>query len=87
MVLDLQDHSIATRFFVIAHGDNSKHVRAIAENIIEEKETKPEGKEGMQEGDWVALDYGDVWVHLFQEDTRQFYDLEGLWADRKVSLG
>ena len=86
VLMDLRDHSIATDYFIITHGDNPKHVRAIAQNVMEKLEEKPRHKEGIGESNWVAMDYGDVWIHIFQEETRNFYDLEGLRADRKISF-
>jgi ribosome-associated protein len=59
-------------------------VQAIARNILEnlkKKAIRPLGTEGINEGRWALLDYGDVIVHVFLEDVRKYYDLEGLWAD------
>ncbi|MFP4135543.1 MAG: ribosome silencing factor [Candidatus Acetothermia bacterium] len=85
-ILDMRDHSLATSFFVLADGTNPKHVRAIAENLEEEFDDQPLGKEGLDDGSWVALDYGEIMVHVFDEEVRDFYDLDDLWVDREFSL-
>ncbi|MBS3766227.1 ribosome silencing factor [Candidatus Bipolaricaulota bacterium] len=85
-IIDMRDHSIATSFFVLANGTNPKHVRAIAENLEEKYNRDPQGKEGLDDGGWVALDYGEIMVHLFDEEVRDFYDLDDLWVDREFSL-
>lgn len=71
-------------YFVIFSGRSDRHVRAIAEAIeeaLKEKGVSPLGVEGKRAGTWVLLDYGDVIVHVFEKQTRGFYDLEGLWSD------
>lgn len=86
-VLDIRKLSIIADYFVICSGRSSVHVRAIAGEIMEamEKETSLQPRrEGLREGRWVLLDYGDVVVHVFQEPERQFYNLERLWGDAPV---
>lgn len=75
-------------YFVICTGDSNIHVDAIA-NSIEEVIKKQTGtnawhKEGFENSQWILLDYFDVVVHIFQPETRDFYNLEGLWADAEV---
>ena len=84
-LLDMREHSISAQFFLIADGDNPKHIRALADNLLEKLEEKPYHKEGLDSRAWVVLDYGELWVHIFQKQTRQFYDLDGLWADSFIS--
>lgn len=76
--------------FVVCHGDSSRQVAAIADSVQEtvRKNTheKPWHKEGEQNADWILLDYADVVVHIFREETRKFYNLEGLWADAKIAV-
>ncbi len=75
--------------FIICHGESSTQVGAIVESI--EKKLKEEAKirahhvEGLQNSQWVLLDYFDILVHVFQEEYRSFYKLEELWADGKVT--
>jgi ribosome-associated protein len=67
---------------VIVAGRNDRHVRAIAEEIerlVADGGRKPIREEGWDFGEWVALDYGEVVVHIFDEAHREFYDLEHLW--------
>ena len=72
-------------YFVICHGNSDTHVGAIAQEIEKEvKEKHNENvyqKEGYQNAQWILLDYFNVVVHVFQRETREYYDLEKLWAD------
>jgi len=74
--------SSITDYFVIATGKNVNHVRALGEAL--EEKLEPEGvfvlrKEGMTDGRWAVLDYGEVIVHIFNSDTRDYFCLERLW--------
>lgn len=84
-VLDVRRLSSLTDFLVLATGGSDRQVQAAAESVHlglkHEHATRPMGIEGMNEGRWVLLDYGDVMVHVFQEPVRQFYDFDGLWRD------
>ncbi len=77
-------------YFLVCSGRSDRQVQAIAQSI--ETELKKRGHhalgiEGMNQGRWVLMDYGDVIVHIFQESVRRFYDLEGLWIEApQVSL-
>ncbi len=84
VLLDLRETSILTDFFLIAEGENPTHVRAIAEHLREQLPVAPRHTEGLGDGRWVLLDYGEFVVHLFHRDVRAFYDLEGIWPDRVV---
>ena len=72
-------------FFVIATGTSRTHVRALADGVeealAEEAGRKPLRREGVDQGEWILLDYGDVVVHLFQPTQRDYYGLERLWRD------
>ncbi len=84
LVLDVRGKASYADYVVIASGDNERLVSAMADGIDEQlrpEGTRPLSTEGAGQGHWVLLDYGDVVVHLFQQDARSFYDLEGLWAD------
>ena len=76
-------------FFIICHGESVTQVGAITESI--EKKLKEEARirahhvEGLQNSQWVLLDYFDILVHVFQEEFRSFFKLEELWADGKVT--
>ena len=88
VILDLSEipHSVA-KYFLICTGSSHVQVAAIAESIDEEVEEKegevPWHKEGLQNKQWVIIDYIDVVVHIFHKDWRDFYNLEGLWGDAK----
>ncbi len=75
-------------YFIICHGTNSPQVQAIAESVLREADKKagedPWHKEGLQNAEWILLDYVNVVVHIFREDTRKFYQLEKLWADAEI---
>jgi len=90
-VLDLRQIASFTEFFVIADGSNQRQVQAIADEINEQLKKqhsrRPVRIEGYNSAEWVLLDYGDFVVHLFNTETRDFYDLERLWRDAgKVEL-
>jgi ribosome-associated protein len=85
VVLDVGDIISITDFFVIASGGNTRQVRTIVESIEqqlrEQGDARPRAEEGREDGSWVLLDYGDIVVHVFLEETREYYGLERLWAD------
>ena len=72
-------------YFVIAGGSNAPQIRAMGERVEElvERELSlvPSRTEGVRDGRWAVVDYGDVIVHIFNDETRLFYHLERLWAD------
>ena len=74
-------------YFVLASGSNSSQIRAMGERVEElisrEYGIDPTRTEGVRDGRWAVVDYGDVIVHIFNEETRGFYDLERLWKDGK----
>jgi len=85
VVLELKKISDVTDFFLIAEGYTDIHVRAVSEHIIENLQkrfkVKPWHVEGMECARWVLVDYIDFVIHIFQPETRNFYQLERLWAD------
>ncbi|HMK37437.1 MAG TPA: ribosome silencing factor [Desulfomonilaceae bacterium] len=84
VLIRLGELSSLTDFFLIVSARSGRQVKAIAEAIIEESRGrgfKPFSVEGLGQGHWALLDYGDVIVHVFFGPTREFYDLEGLWAE------
>jgi ribosome-associated protein len=84
-VVDMGDSSIPTSYFLIASGENPVHVRALASELLAKMPLSPRHTEGMKEGQWALLDYGDFVVHLFHDEARTFYDLEGLWPESQVA--
>src|SRR5258706_3091060 len=91
VALDLRSIASFTEFFIIATGANQRQVQAIADEINEQLKkqlsTRPVRIEGYNSADWVLLDYGDFVVHIFNGESREFYDLAHLWRDaRRVEL-
>ncbi|MEL7338020.1 MAG: ribosome silencing factor, partial [Planctomycetota bacterium] len=84
-VLDVTQQTAIFDYFVLATGTSRRQLHAISEEIddVLQKELgdKRLGIEGYEESRWIVLDYGSVVIHLFDEDTRHYYDLESLWAD------
>ncbi|MFN9367468.1 MAG: ribosome silencing factor [Planctomycetia bacterium] len=86
-VLDLRGLTDVFDYFVVATGSSRRQLHAMADEI--EKGVKQDlhdrkrGGEGYEEGRWIILDYGDVMVHLFDAEAREYWDLEHLWGDAK----
>lgn len=88
VILDVRGQTIIADFFLVCTGTSSTHVQAIAQNVQDHlrmearRRAKPEGD---TESHWIVMDYSDVILHVFDAETREFYDLERLWSDAKVS--
>jgi ribosome-associated protein len=91
VVLDLRGLASFADTFIICSGRSHRQVSAIAEFVerdLKAQGIKPLGVEGLREGHWVLMDYGDIVIHVFYEPIRIFYDLEGLWSDaRRIEHG
>ena len=78
------------KYFIICHGNSNTQVDAIAhsveETVVELRNEKVWHTDGYRNSLWILLDYADIMVHVFQKDTRKFYDLENLWADAHIEL-
>ena len=86
-IIDSHNVSVIAEYFVIASGTNSNQVQAIVDNVEEQLGRAGfEAKqiEGNRNSSWILMDYGDVIVHVFDEENRLFYDLERIWRDGKV---
>ena len=81
IAFDVRGFSSMTDFFVICHGDSDPHVKAIADNIRKGTPYKPKYIEGYNNKNWILIDYFDVIIHVFKNETREYYKIEKLWAD------
>ncbi len=83
-ILDIGKISVIADYFIIASGSNRNQVQAMADNVEEimgKAGYNPRHIEGYQSANWILMDYGDVVLHLFDEENRLFYDLERIWRD------
>lgn len=90
-LLDLRDiNNAVCDFFIICHGNSNRQVDSIADSVLEivreKKGEKPLNMEGKSQAEWILLDYINVVVHVFQEELREHYALDELWADAKIEL-
>ena len=72
-VIDIHEVSVLADYFLIASGSNGNQVQAMADNV-----------EGYQSANWILMDYGDIIVHVFDKESRLFYDIERIWRDGKI---
>ncbi len=80
VTFDVQNKTVIAKYMIIASGDSSRHVKALAEHVI--KSLKPHDKidvEGMDEGNWVVLSFQGIMVHIFRPEVREYYKIEELW--------
>lgn len=87
VALDLRGVSLIADYFVICHGNSDTQVQSIATEIrkqVHEAGVHIRGIEGMNSARWVLMDIGDVVVHIFHRDEREYYNIERLWSDAKV---
>lgn len=83
-VLDIEKISTIADYFIIASGANRNQVQAMADQVEEtlgKVGFEPKSVEGYRNANWILLDYGDVVLHIFDEENRLFYDLERIWRD------
>ncbi|WP_167343200.1 ribosome silencing factor [Nonlabens sp. SY33080] len=90
-IMDLRDlENTVTSYFIICNGNSNTQVNAIVNSIqkkvSKELQEKAWHVEGTDQGEWVLIDYVDVVVHVFQKPIREYYDLEGLWGDAKITV-
>lgn len=83
-VLDISKITTMADYFVICQGNSNTQMKAIADEVEEklsENGVRPIGREGMATAYWILMDYSDVIVHIFSNESREFYSIENLWAD------
>lgn len=81
--LDVRELSDIMDTLIIASGTSNRHVKSLANNVVEDckkLDHRPIGVEGMDSGEWVLVDFGDTILHVMLEETRAFYELEKLWS-------
>jgi ribosome-associated protein len=87
--IDLRGITSVADFFILATGSSGVHVRAIADEVRDklkqEHDIQPWHIEGFEAQKWVLIDYVDVVVHVFDDETRKYYRLENLWKDAKIT--
>lgn len=84
IALDVSEHLVITDAFVVASAPNDRQVRSIVEAIeekLQELGVKPIRREGLREGRWVLVDFGEIVVHVQHDEDREYYALERLWRD------
>lgn len=86
-VIDISEVSVIADYFVIASANNSNQLRAMAyeteEKLYKQLGVKLNHAEGFQTNSWILLDFGDVVIHLFNKEDREFYNIERIWGDAK----
>lgn len=86
VILDVREQTYFTDYFVIMSGRSTRHVQGLADVIEKElgaKRITSKNCEGLTDGQWVLIDFGDAIIHIFYNEARSFYDLDGLWHDAK----
>ncbi len=86
-IIDIHEISTVADYFVITSGSNRSQVQALADNVEEKlaaNEIRPKNIEGYNTANWILLDYRDILIHIFDKESRGFYDLEHLWRDGKL---
>lgn len=86
-VIDIQDLTTIATYFIICSGTSTTHIKALADEVefkLKEKGVSPHRIEGYNNARWILMDYGEIVVHIFHEEDRQFYNLERLWQDGRA---
>jgi len=88
--LDLRDlNSAVSDYFIVCNADSSTQVKAIADSVEDEiykgTQASPWRKEGLENAEWIILDYFDVVIHIFKTEKRDFYGIEDLWGDAQTT--
>lgn len=86
-IIDISDISTVADYFIITNGSNKSQIQALSDNIEEKlaaQKVFPRNIEGYQAANWILMDYNDILIHIFDNESRGFYDLERMWRDGKA---
>ncbi len=86
-LIDISEVSTIADYFVITNGSNTSQIQALSDNVEErlaKSGIRPKNIEGYNTANWILMDYNDFLVHIFDRESRGFYDLERIWRDGKV---
>lgn len=86
-VIDIHEISVLADYFIIASGRNTSHCKALIDNVEDKMSMsgyEPKGQEGLDSFSWTLLDYNSVILHVFSEESREFYNLERIWKDGRT---
>lgn len=89
LILDISGLSPIADYFVLANGNNTNQLQAMAEeiyNVMAKEGVHPKQTEGYNSANWILIDFGDFIIHLFSNEAREFYNLERLWKDAKQEV-
>ena len=85
-IIDISEISVVADYFVITNGSNRSQIQALSDNVEERlaaQKVFPKNIEGYNTANWILMDYSDILVHIFDTESREFYDLEHMWRDGK----
>ena len=85
-VIDISEISTVADYFIITNGTNRSQIQALSDNVQEKLAASgihPKNIEGYNTANWILLDYSDILIHIFDKESRGFYDLERIWRDGK----
>lgn len=88
-VVDLRGRTLIADYFVVASGTSNTHIKAIADGLLtdgKQEGLRKEHIEGYTQAKWVLVDYGDVIIHIFAPEEREYYDIESLWKQTAIRL-
>ncbi|NLM27643.1 MAG: ribosome silencing factor [Clostridiaceae bacterium] len=86
-VIDIRQLTTIADYFIICSGTSTTHIKTLSDEVekkLVEKNERPLRREGYNSARWILLDYGDIVVHIFHEEDREYYNLEHLWQDGKT---
>ena len=88
VMIDVREQTIIADYFIVCSGRSSTHIKTLADELSEEmakRGTARQRIEGYQAGRWIVLDFGEILVHIFHQEEREFYDIERLWISGENS--